>query len=850
MAARGFHIADAYVSIYADKDPLKRDIEGLGNDPGLGTSAETSGKGLGKRTGKGISAGVDAKKIAKQAAKDFGDGGAADFGNAGKDSGNKLSQGFKLSIVRNSPVWAAAIGGALSAGAPAVTAAGSLLFIGVAAALASQALNVKTAWDTLGADIVSGATSDAASLNGVFVHVAQSIGATFQTLRPQFRDIFSSLGPQIEVLTQGLLGFVTNAMPGLVSMVTRAGPVMSGFATMFERVGTGLSRMFDTISQHAPAGGVVLAQIGQVIQNILPIIGQLVGQGAELASRVLPLLSGSLGIVLHVLNAIAPILPVVGAGFLAFRTVSMLSGPLNSLSGSLAKTAQNLAFASYNGGAFAGTAGKLSEKVGAAGNAVSKVGSALPVVGAVVAFVGTAMEMASQQTDDWAQALMAGGNAADQATLQMQKVHDALTTGFSGFLASATGATTWANALGVGTNAADTTKAKIKELEASMSPLQLQQQKVTQATNEYSAAVAKYGPNSDQAQAAAGRLASANGVLKQMQDGVNTAMQGGATAAQNDKEALQGIADKAGAANTQIALLKGSLDALTGAAVTADQAQIQITQAVAAATTATQGQTGALLDTNNELDLHSQKGAAAASALINLASTMHNAIATDEQLGKSQADVSAKSDQLRAQFYQTALQMTGNAGAAQNLTDRYFGIPEDIHTNIAAYDNASPVISHVQQMIAGLHDKNIFLTTYERVVSTGPAGLGGSAYAQAMGGVIHAFSGGGFETMSGGMATIVPPKSLRLIGDRVVDDEAYIPINKDVSSQQTLRQTSRRMGYDLTPVGQAQSGARTITIENLTVQINGTLDLTNPAALRTLAVQIRDAIIKVEREAK
>lgn len=849
MAERGFHIADAYVSIYADKDPLKRDIEGLGNDPGLGTSAETSGKGLGKRTGKGISDGVDAKKIAKQAAKDFGDGGATDFGNAGRDSGNKLSQGFRLSIVRNSPVWAAAIGGALAAGAPAVTAAGSLLFIGVAAALAAQSLKVKQAWSTLGSTIVSDATKDSASLVPIFVNSASQIGAAFERLRPQFRDIFSALGPQIEVVTRGLINLVSNAMPGLVNIVRNAGPVMSGFADFLGRIGTGLSDFFTTLSQHSAAGGQVFSQLGQIIQTLLPIIGQLLGQGAELASRVLPLLSGSLRVVLSVLNAIAPILPIVAAGFLAFKTVTALSGPLNSLSGSLARTAQNLAFASYNGGAFAGTAGRMSSAVGAAGGAVSKVGAALPAIGLVVGLVGTAMEMASQQTDDWAQALMTGGKAADAATAQMQKIHDALTTGFTGFMANATGATTWANALGVGTNAAESTKQKVKELEAAMSPLQLAQERVTQAENRLQAVLADPNHTHAQVVAASDAVAAARGRVTSITEQVTAATTGASVAEQENATRLQAIVDKASAGTSAINLLKGALDALTGANMTADQAEIAITQSIANAINATQGLTGALTDANGHLDLSTQKGAAAGQALIGLAGNMHQEIAVLQQQGATTDQVSAKEETLRGQFLNTAMQMGFSAGEAQRLADRYFGIPGQIMTTVGMRDQASQSLINLNNLLNSVDGRQVVTTAINRVV-TQLQTIQLPGFFGANGGVVHAFASGGFESMPGGMATIVPPRSFRVIGDRVQNDEAYIPINHDVSSQKTLRETSRRMGFDLTPVGQAPAGGGSITVENLTVHIAGTLDLTNPSSLRKLAVDIRDAIVKVEREAK
>ncbi|WP_432845971.1 phage tail tape measure protein [Amycolatopsis sp. CA-161197] len=69
----------------------------------------------------------------------------------------------------------------------------------------------------------------------------------------------------------------------------------------------------------------------------------------------------------------------------------------------------------------------------------------------------------------------------------------------------------------------------------------------------------------------------------------------------------------------------------------------------------------------------------------------------------------------------------------------------------------------------------------------------------AAGGLLKAYAGGGIEPrpMRGGLADIVPPNTWRIIGDRVRDDEAYIPINRSNRSLALLEETARRMGFGL-----------------------------------------------------
>ncbi|ACU39451.1 phage tail tape measure protein [Actinosynnema mirum] len=68
------------------------------------------------------------------------------------------------------------------------------------------------------------------------------------------------------------------------------------------------------------------------------------------------------------------------------------------------------------------------------------------------------------------------------------------------------------------------------------------------------------------------------------------------------------------------------------------------------------------------------------------------------------------------------------------------------------------------------------------------------------GNIIKRFAEGGLHKlmpMSAGIAQIVPPNTWRVVGDRLVDDEAYIPINRSRRSQELLAYTASEMGYDL-----------------------------------------------------
>jgi hypothetical protein len=95
--------------------------------------------------------------------------------------------------------------------------------------------------------------------------------------------------------------------------------------------------------------------------------------------------------------------------------------------------------------------------------------------------------------------------------------------------------------------------------------------------------------------------------------------------------------------------------------------------------------------------------------------------------------------------------------------------------------------------------------------------------AGAIGGIVHAYANGGIEPMSGGIAQIMPPNRLRVIGDRVTDDEAFIPINRDLRSVAIWREAGQRMGQlsAVSSSGGGSGGAGSL----VGLRVVGTLDL-------------------------
>lgn len=438
---------------------------------------------------------------------------------SGEDAGGTLSQGINAGLVRNSPIIAAGIAGALTAGAPAVIAGAGLLFAGIGVAAAAQSDEVKQAFGAVGTDILRDFRAVGRELIPVLTTIARDFGETFDRLSPQIRAGVEATIPILDGLAHSISNAAETAMPALVRAAQSSQPVFSGLGHIIEQIAAGLADFFDAISAHSGAAGTAFAAVGDILREILPVLGELLGQGAELAADVLPPLAAVLGVVGNALETIAPLLPAIVTGFAAMKVVTGVGAALGNVSGRLQKFAQDAAFATYNLDGFSGsTVGKVSNGTSkmargfaSVTDGIGKVGAALPALGVVIGGISQSASQASTQEEEWAQAILAGGDAATAAydkyksgTHWGQSIDEA--TGMAG---------SWSDA-----------KDRAAELEAGMTPLQQAQQGVSFATAELETAVDKYGVGSGQAAGASAALRSAQEELRAKQAEVQLATEG------------------------------------------------------------------------------------------------------------------------------------------------------------------------------------------------------------------------------------------------------------------------------------------------------------------------------------
>lgn len=446
------------------------------------------------------------------------------FKREGERGGGILAQGFRTGFMRNSPLIAAAIGGGLALGAPAVLAGAGVLFGAVGALAAAQTGAVRTSWSRLGTQIRDGAVADAAGLIPVYEQMADKIGAAFERMRPEIRAAFEASAPQVERLSDGLIRAGETALPALVRAVQSGAPVIEGLSALMENVGDGLAGFLDNISDNSGAAGQALHGLGTTLEAALPLLGDLLGTGVELAADVLPALGGSLSLVADVVHVLAPILPSIVAGFTGFKAAQLAAGylqtfALNSQMAAVAMTG-NAAAGQRMGGALSNLA-----------DGVGRTAAALPALGIVAAGIANSHSKAAEEEDKWAQAILAGGKAATEAYSEYESG-----THWGQSVDEATGlAGSWGDA-----------KVKADELKASMTPLQQAQAAVTYATNELEMATGRYGPRSDEVRVAQERLTGATATLEQRQIALRIATESATVASGGFIPAINLVGDTTG----------------------------------------------------------------------------------------------------------------------------------------------------------------------------------------------------------------------------------------------------------------------------------------------------------------
>lgn len=743
---------------------------------------------------------------------------------------------------KSRPMLVVALGGILTAAAPAALLAASTLFGGIAAIALKENVVVQKAFDAMLKNINTALAQDTKVLVSTVTTAMKLLGGEFTRIRPMLQDTFVNLIPQIKLLTEGIIAFSQNAMPGLTRAVASADPVFAGLRDMLGFVGQGLTDFFDAIIGHAPAAGTVLSSLGRLIQELLGFVGQMSGTFAEFASGALPTFTTILGHALDILGQllefiepIAPALGVmagaVGAAALSWRLFQGVNNVLTGLGGRIAQVSLGAGLMAERMGASANTAQSMAVAGDRVGTALSKVGSALPVIGLAVMGVVMAWDALGTKSDEVSQKVLAGSmtlqDAINTERSQIEKRNVVASLYQDESTAMAAGMAELVNkgqaqnaALSAEEEARRNVNLAISAQLAQMGPLEQRQAQVVLAQERYNMAVEQFGPSSQQARDAQAALATAVDAAAFAQERAKLATESHTDALVRQQEEMAAVINADIAHEQSIQRVAEAQDrakqAVTehgagsreASAAFLQERQAHVDVAEAAARKAQEEATA-----RGETNAAEQASRAYITALIQQASTATGPVRS-ALLGYI-----ANLTQTSGQAYDTEL-------AAAGLTAEIKRIPPEVRVPVSApgLDQTRAALGGLQQQMREINGQTITFYVNAQgdvggIASAGRLAKGGiwqPAAAMASGGIlgqnVERFAKGGvahrLKPLRGGLATIVDPNTWRVIGDRMVGRESYIPHDQSARSEGILNRTAHEFGYGLMPLEAMRSLAR------------------------------------------
>ncbi|MEI4273929.1 hypothetical protein TEK04_19585 [Klenkia sp. LSe6-5] len=535
---------------------------------------------------------------------------------------------------------------------------------------------------------------------------------------------------------QGALRDIATELLNIQDPATQANTAIALFGTPIEDLGTaGIPRFLESLtatdqSLEDVAGSA--AQMGETlndnfavrlegwkrsaqgfVQDALMDIangfsqGTVTGEGFEGAMQAVGVVVGEVadgvGVLVDVGGAFVSVVEAIPgpvlAGVGAMTAFALLKGPV----GSALETIYIRGLQARD--AVTGAASGVGALRGAANGVVGIMGGpwgiALGAGVAAVALIASEISDATAQTDAWAQSLLEGGAAVQEAMEQAAAERDKYGDNWLGDLSYSVD-----QYFGLASSM-DEAREQARDLYDAMTPLQQAQQNVTHDTNELAAAIDRYGENSPQAREAAELLARSNERLAERQDAVTRATEA-ATAAMDPAAAItqvladrqQSLADETNAAKEAVDAIRLALDQLGGATVNTIDLESALYAAVDQATGAINGLSGQVLTTAGDLNTQNEAGRAAADVLGGVRSAGLDLLANQAELGESTESLTGRAVSLREQFITAAGQMGINADRANYLADQYGLIPNEVVTTIQANtDQAAGAISSLQEQI-------------------------------------------------------------------------------------------------------------------------------------------------------
>lgn len=216
----------------------------------------------------------------------------------------------------------AAVGGAVAGLTLAVGAAGI--------ALIANNENVGKSVSALGADALAATTRSAQPIVDATGRAIGSVRTMVGQAQPLLAAMFRDSAPHIVEFTGGISRLALNALPGMSSAVKSSGAAVKGTADLMASSGSAIGGFFEEVSHGSESGGIAMSSLGRIVNTVLPPVGSLLVQLADVYAQNAPRIEAAITNVVAVFaNLSGGSLPVLAAA--AGTALDVLDGLLGIL---------------------------------------------------------------------------------------------------------------------------------------------------------------------------------------------------------------------------------------------------------------------------------------------------------------------------------------------------------------------------------------------------------------------------------------------------------------------------------------------------------------------------------------
>jgi hypothetical protein len=530
------------------------------------------------------------------------------------------------------------------------------------------------------ADRIIGKTAH--TLGGLALEASDALtgpewGQFFDMIERDADPIIDNFGHTLLNMATGFTGVLTAFEP----MALEVGDGIEGLSEDFRLWGLelgdsdGFHRFTDYVHDTWP-------EVKEIIGNVATIVGNLVEAGMPIGGAYLV----GFKLLSDVLSGLpVPVVQALLVTLLAYKGLNAVTGILDRFGGSIGAVGKHAADAEVGAGRFSKAAGGV---VGVMGG---PWGIALTGAAIAVGQFASAIADASAQEDEWARDLVTGGTTAQKAMAGLAAERDKYGDNWIGDLSYSVD-----QFFGLASSM-DDAKGKAHDLWAEMSPLQQATAKQAEWSETLNRRQNDQSTSAKDVAVAQDRLSYWSGEVARQQGQLDGVTQG---------------------TNLALAAQKRTLDDLTGAHVSASQAEADFYDATSRANGALENLTGNVLDNAGNLDVQSEAGRRAQDVLFGVRDAGNRLIDTMVNQGATTDQVNAKDAQLRDSFIRTAQQMGLSQDAAYRLADQIYGIPSERQTTINAdVIAAKAAVAELQGQIDSVRGREVSITVSTKAPS-------------------------------------------------------------------------------------------------------------------------------------